>query len=210
MRAYVEVHSEDGGSMSSRAWSFDLASWGIARSAETANGALSMLQRATRAPTLEVEETVEDFDPAFARDLEPAAPGERAATLTILEQARARSLALLESTDEHRLHRTSAELWDVDFGGFSDAAELAWSFADVESRRYPSALGLATREPLPDLLDELRASHVHAMQIVATLPEVLIRAAPDGGEWTSVKLLRMLAWYERAHYSLLETLLTRD
>lgn len=207
MRAYVEVHTDQHGSMSSRAWTFDLGFWGTSRSAETPAGAIAMLQRATGAPTMELEEQVHDFDPSFARDLEPATPGERATTMEILERARARTLQLVESAEWWQLSRPSDEIEGVDSQGYASAGELAFAFAEAESRRFLPALGFEPRDALPDLLDELEASHRHVMKSVASLPDVLIAITPEGGEWTSVKLLRVLAWHERAHLSLLEALL---
>ncbi|MFD1713732.1 DinB family protein [Amnibacterium flavum] len=207
MRAYVEVHTDETGGMSSRAWTFDLGFWGTARTAETAVGALAMLQRSTGAPTIELEEQVDDFDPSFARDLEPATPGERATTMEILERARARTLELVENAEWWQLSRPSNEVPDIDPLGYASAGDLVRAFADKESRVYLPALGFEPREPLPDLVDELEASHEHVMRVVASLPDVLISVTPDGGEWTSVKLLRMLAWHERAHLGLLEALM---
>lgn len=249
MRAYVEVQTDPNGDPVARAWAFDLAHWGISRAAETTAGALSSLQRATGASAIELEEIVEDHDPAFARDLEPARPGERAATIAILDAARRRTLALVASASQDQLTRPSAWAPHIESEGWQSALDLAWSFADVESRIYLPALGLPTRrsllaiaaaqlsasrtlvagaesqadvlidEPAADTPDiaarvallpaELEQSHAHVIAQVRTLPDVRIRTTPEGGEWTSVKLLRTLAWRERSLLPLFEALLAQ-
>ncbi|BDI22907.1 hypothetical protein [Herbiconiux sp. L3-i23] len=219
MRAYVEVQpfpdeagAHEGASPrsdSTRAWAFDLAHWGVCRTADTTAGALSALQRATRVSTIELEEVVEGPDPAFSRDLEPASPGERAATLSILDAARRRTLELVAGATEDQLTRPAAWAPHVDAQGWESAEALAWSFADAESRTYLPALGLPTRPRLADLALELQRSHAHVVRQVQTLEDVRIRTTAEGGEWTSVKLLRILAWRERSLLPLFEELLAQ-
>ena len=209
MRAYVEVNPDDRRDISARAWSFDLAHWGISASAGTPSAALELLQRSTAAPDLELGELIEGRALAFSRDLEPATPGERAATLTILERARARTLELVAAATDDQLTRPAEWAPHIDARGFDSARFLVLSYVDAESREYPAALGLPGRPEEESLLDELEASHEHAMRMVAALPEVLITATAEGDEWTAVKVLRLLAWRERAHAELLEQLLTQ-
>ena len=206
MRTYVEViPAADGGELA-RAWSFDLGQWGVSATADSISAAVDKLQQVTWASSLEVDEVIYGDERAFSRDLEPATAGERASTLTILEQSRDRTFDLMLSATEDDLDRP-LDAGDQSHNPWKTARELAWHFADVESRVLIPALGLRPRPREEALLDELRSSHNAVMEAVAKLPEALITVTPSGSEWTSVKVLRRLAWHERQHLARLEQLL---
>jgi hypothetical protein len=86
--------------------------------------------------------------------------------------------------------------------------QMAWHLADTESRYYLPSLG---ERPLPrggELLAELDASHRHVLARIATLPPDRI-VRDRGEEWTTVKLLRRLAWHERSELRVMRRLLSR-
>jgi hypothetical protein len=86
------------------------------------------------------------------------------------------------------------------------ARQLAWHIADTESRYYLTGLGVPARARAADLTSELRESHSHVRAALRTLP-------PDrtiqhnGAEWTTVKVLRRLAWHEIGELVVLRRLL---
>jgi hypothetical protein len=74
---------------------------------------------------------------------------------------------------------------------------MAWHLADTESRYYLPSLGLPARPAEPDLITELAASAEHVRTTVHAMPADLVRH--ERGEiWTTTKVLRRLAWHERA------------
>jgi hypothetical protein len=66
-------------------------------------------------------------------------------------------------------------------------------------------------EPRPraaDLLTELRESHVHVRTTLRELPPDLVHHR-NRKEWTTVKVLRRLAWHETGELVVLQRLLAR-
>ncbi len=89
------------------------------------------------------------------------------------------------------------------------ARQLAWRIAHTECRYYLPSPGLLSRPRAADLPAELTLTAEHVGKALIDLPtEPLVRH--DAGEvWTSVKLLRRLAWPEGSEVRVLEALLSR-
>jgi len=86
--------------------------------------------------------------------------------------------------------------------------QTLWHLCDTESRYYLPQLALPALPRSDDLRDELETSNRHVQQTIANMPrDRVVRA--DGEVWTSVKLLRRLAWHERGELDAVEALLAR-
>lgn len=85
---------------------------------------------------------------------------------------------------------------------------MGWHIADTESRYYLPFLGLGYREQAYELLAELELSADHVRQAVQTMPAALV---VDGecGTWTTVKVLRRLAWHERGELAVMRAMLAK-
>lgn len=202
MRVYIEsgvaMAHDDGVA----AWSFDLAHWGRCGQGRTESDALTDLTRqtsreagSTGPPALIVGERVTGDEQAFERDLLPATAAERGATLRILAGQRAHLVRLLERyRDVLDTEDPSRDL--PRFASWRTLRQMAWHIADTESRYYLPSLGLPARDRATDLDVELRESAEHVTRVVRCMPATLVRDA--GGEvWSTVKVLRRLAWHER-------------
>lgn len=216
MRAYVDTGAgmaEDGWSA---AWTFDLDRWGscgqgpddaaaladLARRCGLRPGDLDVVERVTRAAT--GDET------AFARDREPATAAERETTLAILSVVRERTLDLVRGSSDADLDRRDPARRLPSYASWYTARELAWHIADTESRYYLPVLGLGARPRAGDLVTELVESAAHVRATVAAMPPGLRTVSDRHGEWTTVKVLRRLAWHERGELAVLERLLAGD
>ena len=146
---------------------------------------------------------------AFARDLHGPTGQEIAVTLDVLEDVRPKALALVAAASAEQLDRDDPSRVLPPWASWRTARALVWHLADTESRYYLPSLALPSRARSPDLYAELRLSAEHVRNVVEHLPtEPLVRH--EGGEvWTSVKLLRRLAWHERSELRVLEALLSR-
>jgi hypothetical protein len=67
-------------------------------------------------------------------------------------------------------------------------------------------LGLPARERANDLVTELEESGVHVRRVVSRMAPDLASASAQHGSWTTVKVLRRLAWHERGELEVLERL----
>lgn len=75
--------------------------------------------------------------------------------------------------------------------------QMAWHIADTESRYYLASLRVSPPERSADLITELRQSHEHVQHSLTVLTHDLV--VEEGGEvWSTTKVLRRLAWHERA------------
>ena len=82
-----------------------------------------------------------------------------------------------------------------------------WHIADTESRYYIPRCGLPDRDRLPDLEQELVASHTYVMNVI-DLIDAEADAVTGHEEWTSVKLLRRLAYHERVELDTIEAMVS--
>ena len=84
--------------------------------------------------------------------------------------------------------------------------QLALHIADTESRYYLPVLGLPARPRADGLVTELEESGAHVRRVVSGMAPDLASASDDHGSWTSVKVLRRLAWHERGELDVLARL----
>jgi hypothetical protein len=185
------------------AWSYEPELWGCCGQGPDEASALAGL---SRGPVI-VAERVDGDERAFTPDLLPATPPQRDATLEILARARAETIALIGSTPDELLDRDDPDRTLPSFAGWRTLRQMAWHLADTESRYYLPSLGLPGRPRLPDLLDELVESAEHVRRTLGTAAPDLTRS--DGScVWTTVKLLRRLAWHEPAELTPMRALAT--
>lgn len=210
MRVYVETGAGLHREGAAAAWSFDPPYWGLAGLGTDEASALAALEVTTghRVEELTVAERVHGDERAFARDREPATRQEQALTRCLLGAAREETIRLVCGA-------TPAELdWDdpgrrlPTWAGWRTARQLAWHLADTESRYYLTGLGLPPRARSGDLLTELRDSHAHVRAALAALPADMVHQR-GGQVWTTVKVLRRLAWHEPGELVVLRRLLAR-
>lgn len=206
---YVENSAGPAGDLASAAWSFDLDQWG--RCGQGADEALALqdLQRALgpRAELL-VAERVEGDEQAFNRDRVPCTEGERRATLEILRQIRPQTVALLRSCSAAELEWDDPERVLPSFAGWRTLGQMGWHIADTESRYYLPCLGLGYRERAEELFVELERSAEHVRTVIEVMPGDLA-VEGEQGSWTSVKVLRRLAWHERGELAVMREMLSR-
>jgi hypothetical protein len=217
MKAYVDQHAgmaEDGWSA---AWTFDLDRWGTCGQGPDDDAALADLAArcglgadAPDARTLQVAERVDrpktGDETVFERDRVPASEAERAATLAILDRMRARTLALVRDAPAGVLSYRDPDRVLPPYAWWQTVGQLALHIADTESRYYLPLLGLPTRERANDLVTELEESGAHVRRVVSRMAPDLASASDQHGSWTSVKVLRRLAWHERGELEVLERL----
>ncbi|MGH8999718.1 MAG: hypothetical protein ACRDY7_10050, partial [Acidimicrobiia bacterium] len=206
----LEVHVEAG--LPSRtgsatvAWTFDPAFWGVCGQGRDECSAVLALAGAVGRPVraLAVVERIDDPEECFARDRVPATLGERRRTAAILGTARHETLRLVAEASPAVLDWVDPCGPPPSCGNWRTLRQVAWHVADTESRVYPGRLGLPARAPTQDLLTELRRSHDHVLGVVADVPGDLC-----AGGWTTVKMLRRLAWHERAEVGVMRDLCYR-
>lgn len=216
MRAYVDQRAGMAQDGWSAAWSFDLEHWGACGQGPDDARALAALAArcglGAHDPGGAVLDVAERVDRAasgdetvFLRDQLPASEPEREATLAILERARAETLELVRAAPPAVLSYRDPDRTLPPHAWWHTVGQLALHIADTESRLYLPALGLPARDRASDLVTELEESGAHVRRVVS-------RMAPDlatsdrHGSWTSVKVLRRLAWHERAELEVLASL----
>lgn len=217
MRAYVDQRAgmaEDGWSA---AWTFDLEHWGTCGQGPDDDAALADLAarcglgaEALDAGTLQVAERVDRAktgdETVFDRDRVPATEAEREATLAILDVMRARTLELVRGAPPSVLaYRDPHRVLPV-YAWWQTVGQLALHIADTESRYYLPLLGLPARERASDLVTELEESGAHVRRVVSRMEPDLASTSDRHGSWTSVKVLRRLAWHERGELEVLARL----
>ena len=217
MRAYVDQGAGLAADGWSAAWTFDLERWGTCGQGPDDDTALADLATrcglgadALESGTLQVAEHVDrprtGYETVFDRDRVPASEAEREATLAILDGMRARTLELVRGApprvlayrDPHRVLPVHA--W------WHTVGQLALHIADTESRQYLPLLGLPARERASDLVTELEESGAHVRRVVAQMAPDLASSSDRHGSWTTVKVLRRLAWHERGELDVLARL----
>lgn len=226
MRAYVERHISELGTPVIRAWSFEPSSWGTVGTGHDSESAAEDLRRWTGWDRVEIAEDIDGHDIAFSRDLHAATPGERTLSVAIARMERQRTLALLRETEPWNLGRPVSDagvagealrIADLRVTTTADLLRRLIALESVEDRRSLGLAGQASGmagDPVDEVPETVEAmtralteSHLAAATAARHLPPRLIRAAPTVGEWSSVKLLRLLAWRERALGGLLAALL---
>jgi hypothetical protein len=196
--AYVEADVAMASDHTTAAWTFDLDLWGRCGQGPDEERALTALveEIGHHAQPVVVERITGD-EQAFRRDEQPATEEERATTLAILAAARQETIALVAASPPEVLDFDDPARILPAFARWRTLRQMAWHVADTESRYYLTCLGLPARPAEADLLTELAASAHHVSATVRAVPAGLARR--DGGEiWTTTKVLRRLAWHERA------------
>lgn len=192
------VYVEDGVGMAHSAgaavWSFDSDLWGICTQGKSPEEALAAWRDSFGA--YRIAEGIHGDEQAFRRDLEPASEVERRTTEQILKFQRLRALDLLGSLSAAALDCDDPGRAMPSWAWWRTARQTLWHLCDTESRYYLPQLGLPSRERQADLREELLVSHEHVGRHLESLPPSRI-VRVDGEVWTSVKLLRRLAWHER-------------
>jgi hypothetical protein len=210
----MRVHVETGAGLhrhgAAGAWTFDLPYWGLVGLGNDEASALVALEVATGHPveTLSVVERVHGNERAFARDREPATADEFAMTQCLLDAARDETIRLTSAASPAELDWRDPARRLPDWARWHTAHQLAWHIADVESRYYLTGLGLPARPRASEVVTELRKSHQHVQATLRDLPADRVNHH-DGTEWTTVKVLRRLAWHEIGELVVLRRLLAR-
>lgn len=206
-----DVYVENGAGMAedhaSAAWSFELDHWG--RCGQGADEVLALQDlRRTLGPRarFRVVERVAGDERAFNRDRAPCSERERQITLEILRNVRPQTIALLRSCSAAELDWDDPERLLPSFARWRTLAQMGWHIADTESRYYLPCLGLGYRERADGLSAELERSAEHVRTVIEAMPPDLC-VEGEQGCWTSVKVLRRLAWHERGELVAMRTML---
>ncbi len=209
----VSVYVENGVAMASdqgsAAWALDLWLWGCCGQGSDEGSALVDLERVIgRQITLVVAERISGDERAFARDRLPCTESERRRTLSILAETRSRTINLLKSCSSTELDWDDPGRVLPRYADWRTLRQMGWHIADTESRYYLPCLGLGDREPARELLQELELSADHVRRTVQTMPAALVVEA-EQGVWTTVKVLRRLAWHERSELTAMRAILAK-
>lgn len=210
MRVYVHTGTGAYRADAVVAWTFHLPHWGMAGQGRDEHAALSALEVAAGEPmdSFTVVERVHGDERFFVRDREPASPEEFAFTRRLLDDARAETIRLVAAAGDAELDWSDPARRLPSWARWHTARQLAWHIADTESRYYLPSLGVAAKPRAAGLLDELRQSHTHVQAALVALEPDLV-AVNGEQEWSTVKLLRRLAWHEPGELIVLRRLLTR-
>ncbi|MBO0610785.1 hypothetical protein [Myceligenerans salitolerans] len=220
MRVYLDQHAgmaEDGWSA---AWTFDLPYWGTCGQGPDDDAALADLAArcgleagSVGAGAFEIAERVDRAttgdETVFDRDRVPASEAERTATLRILERARARTSELIRTASSHVMEYRDPGRVLPAYASWHTVAQLAWHIADTESRYYLPLLDLPSRPRAADLVTELEESGAHVRRVVSRMRPDLAVESDAHGAWTSVKVMRRLAWHEPGELHVLAGLIER-
>lgn len=191
----------------SAAWLFDASSWGICGLGPSEQEAIEDLKHRTGDTSrVIIEERIAGDEQAFGRDGQPCTEDERERTLEILRSSRQATLHLIGSCTDRELDFDDPGRVLPSFARWRTLRAMAWHVADTESRYYLPCLGLPDRERSSNLVEELLQSADHVRKTVRRMPADLTTAGRDG-VWTSVKLLRRLAWHERSELDVMRSLL---
>lgn len=209
----VHVFVESGVSMAydvgTAAWVFDDDLWGTCGQGTDEGAAVRDLQRILgRRTTLVVAERVAGDEQAFERDRLPCTRRERTRTRQILLDTRRRTTDLLRSCSPAELDSEDHNRSLPSFAGWRTLRQMGWHIADTESRYYLPSAGLPAKPREPNLLDELVVSAEHVREQLLAMPDDLLAETYDE-VWTSVKLLRRLAWHERGELAVMRRMLAR-
>jgi len=143
-----------------------------------------------------VTERLTGRDFVFQEDLAPTTDAQITRTLQILDEQRARTLALLDSASDDDLDRRDDAVRQPSWMSWRTPRGILHHIADTEARAYPRWCGLPQLGQVDGLRAELEASADHIKRIIKEMPRSFT-TEHRGETWTSVKLLRRLAWHER-------------
>jgi hypothetical protein len=202
-QAYVENEVAMAYDRGSAAWSFDIADWGrCGQGTDEVEAVRDLNAQLGPDVDLVVVERLQSDELAFQRDHQPATDDERRASLAILAACRREVIALVQTCSDAVLDWDDPSRALPSYASWRTVRQLAWHIVDTESRYYLPMTGLGYREPASDLLTELELSATHVRRTVEAMPGHLVRTT-NGGTWTSVKLLRRLAWHERGELAVM-------
>jgi hypothetical protein len=208
MPVYMENDAGLAAEHASAAWVFDLDLWGRCGQGPDEGSALRDLQHSLRGQVeLAIAERVHGDERAFARDCVPCTEQERRSTLAVLSHVRPQTISLLRSCSDAELDWDDPDRLLPSFARWRTLRQMGWHIADTESRYYLPCLGLGSRDRAVTLNEELRVSAEHVRQLVLTMPAEM-RTEGEHGVWTTVKLLRRLAWHERGELVVMKKMLT--
>jgi len=211
LRAYVETGVDLAGTGGVAAWSLDLSHWGRCGQGDTERQAVADLAVRCGWPdarSVEVIERIHGDEQAFERDLEPPARAEVEATMAVLDEVRPRTIELVAAATETALDRDDPARVLPGWASWRTPRQLARHLADTESRYYLPSLGLPSRDRADDLVAELSRSAEQVRHVLDTPPANPLVRREQGEVWTTVKLLRRLAWHERGELEVLTRLLS--
>ena len=201
---YIEYPVEMAFSDGAAVWSFEPELWGTCVQGASAGAAVAAWM-AIHGPSTIVE-TIRGDEQAFQRDFEPASEVELERTLAILATQRSQTVRLLDELPADVLDREDPDREMPDWAGWRTIRQMMWHICDTESRYYLPRTGLPARDRRDSLREELVASQRHVKAVLTTMPRDLAYQS-DGEVWTTVKLLRRLAWHERGELEAIKSLL---
>ncbi len=206
LEAHVGGHTDD----ATQAWLFELDYWGRCGQGEDEASAVEALCRPIGLSTADVEvvDRISGDEQAFARDHVPATAAELTATTAILVAVRAETTDLIAQATADELDWDDPERILPRWASWRTLRQMGWHIADTESRYYLSALGMPAPPRETDLLGELRQSADHVLRTLEFLPPAL-SVDEQGEQWTTTKVLRRLAWHERAELGVMRDLLSK-
>jgi hypothetical protein len=177
-------------------WSFERSVWGVCGQGPTEDVALADFHRRT-GRTPRVVEHIHGDEQAFVRDFAELERWMPSVTVAILERARAETTALVADAPNSALDAAVQGFRRPPWARWNTARDVAWHVVDCESRYYVPSLGLEPKPRAGTLLAELEESAAFVRAVVSDLPPDIVNRTGEE-VWTSVKLLRRLAWHERA------------
>lgn len=189
----------------SAVWSFDHDLWGSVVQGESESQALARFRELYGPFT--VAERIEGDEKSFAQDRLPATIQQRLWTRTILLAQHNRAIRLLHTIPAQALDFDDPNQQIASYATWRTPRLVFWHIADTESRYYIPRCGLPDRDRLPDLEQELVASHAYAMNVIDSI-DAEVDAVTGHEEWTSVKLLRRLAYHERVELDIIEAMVS--
>lgn len=180
------------------AWSFDLEHWGECGQGITEETAVANLARRTGNAQQRIVDRISLAmrDEVFEADLRPATDAQVSVTADILRRERRRTMELVARASVDQLEAADEGVAQPVWMRWRTASAIAWHIADTESRHYLRLVGGGERAPVPDLLGELEESgHWIQAQLLSIRRDAVERQGT--ALWTTVKVLRRLAWHER-------------
>lgn len=196
--AFVEAGVGMAYNSGTAAWVFDLDLWGRCGQGMDEHHALRDLSQDLGGDVgLQVVERIWGDEQAFDRDRVPCTTDERAVTFAILGDVRQQTMTFLQSCTAAELDFTDPSRSLPSFADWHSLRQMGWHIADTESRYYLPSLGSPAKPRAADLIDELAESGRHVRTQLHDMSADLV-AVEDDQVWTTVKLLRRLAWHERS------------
>lgn len=205
-RLHVETSANMATSGGAAVWSFYPDLWGVCEQAPSAWEAIELWK--SRHGPAAVAEYLPGDERAFRRDREPVTDTELDRTLTILADARERSIAILDTLPDGLLDLDDPARKLPEWARWRTIRQTLWHITDTESRYYLPQSGLPAKDRLDGLADELRESARHVRSALLAMPRDIVHRSGDE-VWTSTKLLRRLAWHERGELDAIDGLLAR-